>query len=131
MATVAEELGLTPPERFRAQAFMQFRLRGETAEQGVKKMHSTVRSWLSKTREELDEIYRNAEAGRMPQGDTHGTAILAGSVAGFGIARWVTTMAENWKFPYPLRAFKDRESAMEWLLQDATGEGSSSGTGVA
>ena len=43
-------------------------------------MHATVESWLSKTREELDEIYRNAEAGELPRGDTRGTAILAGSL---------------------------------------------------
>lgn len=42
-------------------------------------MHSTVKSWLGMSREELDEIYRNAEAGTIPAGDTRGTAILAGS----------------------------------------------------
>jgi len=42
-------------------------------------MHPTVRSWLSKSREELDEIYRNAKPGKIPEGDTKGTAILAGS----------------------------------------------------
>ncbi len=59
------------------------------------------------------------------------TAILAGSTAGFGMARWVTTMAENWKFPYPIRAFKARDAAMEWLREDVGTEGASSGTGVA
>lgn len=43
-------------------------------------MHSTVRSWLGMTREQLDDIYRNAEPGQLPQGDTRGTAILAGSL---------------------------------------------------
>ncbi|MEN8174390.1 MAG: hypothetical protein ABFS23_01420 [Pseudomonadota bacterium] len=43
-------------------------------------MHETVTGWLNKTREELDEIYRNAEAGELPRGDTRGTAILAGSL---------------------------------------------------
>ena len=43
-------------------------------------MNSTVKSWLSKSREELDEIYRNAEPGEIPSGDTRGTAILAGSL---------------------------------------------------
>ncbi|WP_316367274.1 hypothetical protein [Candidatus Thiodiazotropha sp. CDECU1] len=43
-------------------------------------MHATVESWLSKTREELDEIYRNAKPGELPTGDTRGTAILAGSL---------------------------------------------------
>jgi hypothetical protein len=42
-------------------------------------MHPTVRTWLSKSREELDEIYRKAEPGTIPGGDTQGTAILAGS----------------------------------------------------
>ena len=43
-------------------------------------MNSTVESWLSKSREELDEIYRNAQPGDIPVGDTRGTAILAGSI---------------------------------------------------
>jgi hypothetical protein len=42
-------------------------------------MHPTVRTWLSKSREELDGIYRNAQPGKIPEGDTQGTAILAGS----------------------------------------------------
>jgi hypothetical protein len=43
-------------------------------------MHAAVKSWLSNSREELDEIYRKAEAGTIPTGDTRGTAILAGSM---------------------------------------------------
>ena len=43
-------------------------------------MHPTVKSWLDKSRDELDEIYRNAEPGKIPEGDTQGTAILAGSI---------------------------------------------------
>ena len=43
-------------------------------------MNNTVRTWLSKSREELDEIYRNANPGNIPTGDTQGTAILAGSI---------------------------------------------------
>lgn len=43
-------------------------------------MNSTVTSWLNKSREELDEIYRNARPGDIPSGDTQGTAILAGSI---------------------------------------------------
>ncbi|MGB5253411.1 MAG: hypothetical protein WBN68_11880 [Sedimenticolaceae bacterium] len=42
-------------------------------------MHSTVKRWLGMTREELDEIYRTADPGALPSGDTRGTAILAGS----------------------------------------------------
>jgi hypothetical protein len=43
------------------------------------KMNETVNSWLGKSVEELDEIYSNARSGDIPNGDTHGTAILAGS----------------------------------------------------
>ena len=43
-------------------------------------MNSTVKTLLSKSREELDEIYRNATPGDIPSGDTNGTAILAGSI---------------------------------------------------
>ncbi len=43
-------------------------------------MHSTVKGWLGMTREQLDQIYRNAEPGELPSGDTRGTAILAGSL---------------------------------------------------
>jgi len=42
-------------------------------------MHNTVRTWLSKSRKELDEIYCNAEPGEIPDGDMQGTAILSGS----------------------------------------------------
>ena len=43
-------------------------------------MNSTVKTLLSKSREELDEIYRNATPGDIPSGDTSGTAILAGAI---------------------------------------------------
>ena len=43
-------------------------------------MHSTVHGWLELSREELDDIYRNAGPGEIPRGDTRGTAILAGSL---------------------------------------------------
>ena len=43
-------------------------------------MKSTVKTLLIKSREELDEIYRNATPGDIPSGDTNGTAILAGSI---------------------------------------------------
>ena len=43
-------------------------------------MNDTVNSWLSKSVEELDEIYSNAKPGDIPNGDTHGTAILVGSI---------------------------------------------------
>ncbi|MEQ1528462.1 MAG: hypothetical protein ABL925_04040 [Methylococcales bacterium] len=43
-------------------------------------MNATVNDWLSKSVAELDDIYRNAQPGAIPNGDTHGTAILAGSI---------------------------------------------------
>ena len=43
-------------------------------------MHTTVKTWLSKTTEELDEIYSKAEAGNIPTSEMRGTAILAGSL---------------------------------------------------
>ncbi|MGR8929893.1 MAG: hypothetical protein ACU836_04565 [Gammaproteobacteria bacterium] len=52
-------------------------------------MNETINSWLSKSPEELDDIYRNAEAGDIPTGDTQGTAILAGSL----FAKWVAFLA--------------------------------------
>ena len=52
-------------------------------------MHATITTWLSKSREELDEIYRNAQPGEIPEGDTQGTAILAGSA----FSKTVATLA--------------------------------------
>jgi hypothetical protein len=44
-------------------------------------MNPTIKSWLSKSREELDEIYRSCETpSTIPTGDTRGTAIIAGSI---------------------------------------------------
>lgn len=43
-------------------------------------MHPTVESWLEMSREQLDDIYLNAESGNIPVGDTNGKAILAGSI---------------------------------------------------
>ena len=42
-------------------------------------MEQVVKSWLSMSRDELDEAYRNATIDNIPIGDTRGTAILAGS----------------------------------------------------
>ena len=39
-----------------------------------------IKKWLSLSREELDQIYKDAEAGTIPSGDTRGTAIVAGSL---------------------------------------------------
>ncbi len=52
-------------------------------------MHPTVKTWLDKSRGELDQIYRDAAAGEIPTGDTQGTAILAGSL----FAKSVATVA--------------------------------------
>ena len=43
-------------------------------------MNPTIRSWLSMSREELDEIYKAAEAGTIPSGDTQGTAVITGTI---------------------------------------------------
>ena len=42
-------------------------------------MHHTIKQWLGMSRAELDAIYRQAQPGQIPQGDTRGTAIVAGS----------------------------------------------------
>ena len=39
----------------------------------------TLERWLSLSRNELDKIYQQSKPGVVPQGDTRGTAILAGS----------------------------------------------------
>lgn len=51
-------------------------------------MNDTVNTWLSKSRDELDDIYRNASPGEIPHGDTQGTAILAGSLFAKLVAFW-------------------------------------------
>ena len=38
--------------------------------------HPTVTKWLRSSRSELDDIYRNAKVGTLPNGDTAGTAII-------------------------------------------------------
>ncbi len=39
-----------------------------------------IKKWLSLSRDELDQIYKNAEPGTIPGGDTRGTAIVTGSL---------------------------------------------------
>lgn len=39
-----------------------------------------IKKWLSLSREQLDQVYRDAEPGTLPSGDTRGTAIVAGSL---------------------------------------------------
>ena len=43
-------------------------------------MNPTARSWLTMSREELDEIYKAADAGTIPSGDTRGTAVVTGTI---------------------------------------------------
>ena len=39
-----------------------------------------IKKWLSLSRDELDHLYREAEPGPIPSGETRGTAIIAGSL---------------------------------------------------
>ncbi len=56
-------------------------------------MNSIVNQWLDKSREELDEIYRHAEAGSIPSGDTRGTAIVTGSLFSKSLAAFARAFA--------------------------------------
>ena len=56
-------------------------------------INSTVSKWLDMDREELDEIYKNASAGSIPDGDTRGTAIVAGSSLSRGFAKFARLFA--------------------------------------
>lgn len=56
-------------------------------------MNPVVEKWLDKSREELDEIYRKAEAGSIPSGDMRGTAIVAGSMFSRLLARLARALA--------------------------------------
>ena len=55
--------------------------------------HATVSGWLNKDREELDAIYKSASAGAIPNGDTRGTAIVAGSFLARSYARFARLFA--------------------------------------
>ena len=50
-----------------------------------------VRSWQRLSREELDDIYRKAPSGSLPQGDTRGTPIFAG----WPSPRWLPAVARS------------------------------------
>lgn len=67
-------------------------------------MHNSVKSWLKKSREELDEIYRNASPGEIPSGDTRGTAILTGSLLSRTVAAFARLFA--WQGDYHHRLLK-------------------------
>lgn len=45
-----------------------------------------IKKWLALSRAELDQVYRDAEAGTIPSGNTRGTAIIAGSLLAKGYA---------------------------------------------
>ncbi len=56
-------------------------------------MNESVEKWLDKSRDELDEIYKQAEPGQIPDGDTRGTAIVAGSTLAKLYARFARLFA--------------------------------------
>ena len=58
-------------------------------------MNPKINQWLEMSREQLDEIYKNAKAGAVPRGDTQGTAIVAGSSMAGGLAKLARLVA--WK----------------------------------
>lgn len=55
--------------------------------------HETVAEWLKKDRDELDDIYRTATAGNIPNGETRGTAIVTGSFFARCYARFARLFA--------------------------------------
>ena len=56
-------------------------------------INSTVSKWLEMDREELDDIYKNASAGSIPDGDTRGTAIITGSSLSLWFAKFARLFA--------------------------------------
>lgn len=56
-------------------------------------INSTVKTWLDKSRKELDDIYKNAMPGDIPSGDTRGTAILTGSMLSKSVAAFARLFA--------------------------------------
>lgn len=50
-------------------------------------MNKTLQYWLKLSRDELDEIYKQATPGPLPTGDTRGTAIVTGSLLPRTLAR--------------------------------------------
>lgn len=56
-------------------------------------MNERIEKWLGKSRHELDEIYRQAQPGDIPDGDTRGTAIVAGSLLARTYARFARLFA--------------------------------------
>jgi hypothetical protein len=56
-------------------------------------VHPTIAGWLNLDRDALDQIYRQAQAGTIPRGDTTGTAIVAGSFFARCYARFARLFA--------------------------------------
>jgi hypothetical protein len=56
-------------------------------------MDDRVKAWLDKSRDQLDEIYRDAQPGAIPKGNTHGTAIVAGTFFSKAIALFARLFA--------------------------------------
>lgn len=56
-------------------------------------MNESVEKWLEKSRDELDEIYKQVEPGQIPDGDTRGTAIVTGSTLAKLYARFARLFA--------------------------------------
>ncbi|GFE48638.1 hypothetical protein So717_03910 [Roseobacter cerasinus] len=56
-------------------------------------MNTRVKEWLGLSREQLDQIYKQASAGTIPSGDTRGTAILTGSLLSKSFAAFVRLFA--------------------------------------
>ena len=56
-------------------------------------MNPTLQSWMSLSREQLDEIYRSATPGPLPTGDTRGTAIVTGALLPRTLARVAKLLA--------------------------------------
>lgn len=56
-------------------------------------MNKKLAHWLTLSRDELDEIYRNAQAGAIPTGDTRGTAIVTGALLPRTLARFAKVFA--------------------------------------
>lgn len=56
-------------------------------------MSTTVQKWLGMSREQLDELYRQATPGTIPNGETRGTPIVAGSSSARAFAHFARLFA--------------------------------------
>ena len=56
-------------------------------------MDPAIRKWLSMDRDELDEVYQQADAGTIPRGEARGTAIVAGSSRAQAFAKFARMFA--------------------------------------